>query len=871
MRSAASTPAAKTPKKRGLLAPFLNKPLSAIVAVVVVLVVTMMIWIAVGARDKDGPGGADDEGVTDNSESKSKKARKNKSRPELAAEPREIKTVACKVQTPEPGFFVLVDGEPARDDRGEKLATPCEIEIPPGNHNLMVVREKFRDYSEEVVVSRGETFDFTPVYEPFAEPTGYVTSRMATAKVGQPVELKKVNEGGPAWDPFLAPDSLSLWFGAQKADGRGIYVARRAHVFDEFGAPELVSRNSDRPGSPSLTGNLLTLAYSVPGKAQVRSLTRSDIEGRFKQGPILRFNEQDDENWLSAQISADGKILYYVSEGQEKITAHVAKRKTLGRPFEGDARSFQLPGSHPRLTPDGLRQFWFDGERLWRSSRADLECAFTTPETICEFGFDGYTARPAYRQHFVSDDEQWLYYSDDPQGSGKLYAVRIAMGPRWGYAPRGRNLKPREMAKASPSRESSKDKVPEKPAEPEPAGDEEKPPVQDPRTAPLPYAVFSSRLEGLIAAHDLAAAKDAIDKAQKDERLASDKKLLEWDREDVERLLRFQQRVEETLAQLKPGEVVKAGGVQIEFAKYEEGQISGKVKGSDKTVSRPVAELAPSDLVALVDKRADRADKVAQLEIATYLDYAPNVSPQAVQARFDRAGAKGKEVADRKNLRKLRLVEQDVARNNLGPALVMIEQLIDAAPKSKTADQARKLRDDLPSKIAWRAIGRQTWDTSTPGEHTATGSKTPGAYLISPIEYRNFLLTLEWKTNNDQAQGGVFFHFKESGDPRKDAFKIQLAGDWTTRETPDKFSTGSLFTIKAPTTNPVKLNGQWNTLLLRVEQNRVQASINGTAVLDTPASLKTIAPSGFVCLDGEFPGISYRKVLVYELPPPSGK
>jgi len=57
---------------------------------------------------------------------------------------------------------------------------------------------------------------------------------------------------------------------------------------------------------------------------------------------------------------------------------------------------------------------------------------------------------------------------------------------------------------------------------------------------------------------------------------------------------------------------------------------------------------------------------------------------------------------------------------------------------------------------------------------------------------------------------------------------------------------------------------------LRVEQNRVQAVVNGVAVLDTPASLPTVAPSGFVCLDGEFSGISYRKVLVYELPT-SGK
>ena len=95
-----------------------------------------------------------------------------------------------------------------------------------------------------------------------------------------------------------------------------------------------------------------------------------------------------------------------------------------------------------------------------------------------------------------------------------------------------------------------------------------------------------------------------------------------------------------------------------------------------------------------------------------------------------------------------------------------------------------------------------------------------------------------------------------------------FAGDYSIRNTPDKFATGGLFGIKGPTSNAVKPNGQWNTLVLRVAENRVNAAVNGIEVLDTPASLRNIAPLGFICLDGEFPGISYRKMLVYELPQP---
>ena len=46
----------------------------------------------------------------------------------------------------------------------------------------------------------------------------------------------------------------------------------------------------------------------------------------------------------------------------------------------------------------------------------------------------------------------------------------------------------------------------------------------------------------------------------------------------------------------------------------------------------------------------------------------------------------------------------------------------------------------------------------------------------------------------------------------------------------------------------------------------MQVTINGVEVLDRPVTSKDVPASGLVCLDGEFPGITYRKVLVYELP-----
>jgi hypothetical protein len=819
-------------------------------------------WVMFGP-DKEGLIDRQEDGSSDETaEKRPKKKRKlvAKARPAAgAAKTEPARIVPCKIYTSEPGFYVLVDGELARDDLGAKLTTPCEVGLPSGNHTLTVVREKFRDYSEEVLIAQERTFDLTPVYEPFAQPSGFFASPLATAAIGEPVELKSLNTGGPAWDPFVTADGLSVWFAGQKEEGKGIFVARRKNLIEDFGKPELLAKMSDRAASPSVTENQLVVAYAIHGRAQIRSLARKETDAPFKQGPVLAFSERDGEQWPSAQISFDGRTLYYLQKRKGKTTAFVATRTARQKSFDDEPAAITLPGTHPRLSADGLRQYWFDGEKVWRARRDSAAAEFSSPAPLGPLELPNYTAHAGYRQFWVGDDEQWMYYSDAPE-TGTLYAVRIADGPRRGFAPRGKAIPQKEMAQAPPAKggEDTPDPEPEKTKEPV---------VVDPRTAPLPYDEFRARLEKLLAAYDCETASQMIDAARSDPRFAKDKTVLEWDREEMERLMKFQERLEGAIAALKPGDVIRAGSIQIEFAKYEDRTFFGKVRGSDKAVSRTFIDLTPADFVALVDKRADRNDAAAQLEIGTFLAQFPKVSPQLVSSRLDRAGEKGKEVLERQILRKLHLVEQEIARDNFGAGLQLLDKTIASASKLKAASQARELRDSLPARLTWTPVGPQTWNMSVPGEFTASSRKAPGAYLVSAAEYGNFVLTLEWKTESDAAQGGVYFRYKRGGDLRKNAFKIQFASDHAIRATPDRFSTGSLFGIKGPKTNTVRPTGEWNTLALRVEGDRVRATVNGVEVLDTPATDSNIGPSGYVCLDGEFGGIAYRKVLVYELPP----
>jgi hypothetical protein len=773
-----------------------------------------------------------------------------------------VEIFACTVLTNPPGFMVLVDGELARDEQGQLLKTPCVIGIPKGDRVLMIVQEKFRDQSEKISVTQSQKFEFSGVYQPFAEATGFFASPLSLPEIGEPVELAAVNAGGPGWDPWISSDGLSLWFAGQKVDGKGVYVSRRKALFEEFGAPELVIRHSERPGSPSATADGLIVSYSLPAKGQVRSLARNDAGLPFKAGPILRTTELDDDVWPSSQILGNGKTLFFTMIRKDRLTGRVVQRKTLRKSFEGTAGTARLLGGHPRFAADGLRQFWIEGKRLMRARRADLDSTFAEPESIVEFQNEVFTPQDNFRQYWVSEDEQWLYFGDDPQGPGRLFVARVSNGPRWGYAPIGKALEvphSEEPAATLPGLGTL-------------AKDEERAPEEivatppvDPRAISLPYAMFHEEFEKRIHEADYSGATGLLATAFKDPELTSAQEPLTWDQQELTRIIAFHERVEDAFRQMKPGDLIKSGASQIEFESFELGVVAGKTKGNGKPVNKPIAEFAPTDLVGVVDKRVDRQDAAAQIEIATFLLHSPKVSAPALQSRLDRAGERGKELAERASARTLYLIEQEIARNNIGVAIDRINKLVAAAPKSRSSQQARDLSQSLYTRISWTKVGNQAWESPTAGEFITAGTKSPGAILVAPDEYRNFLLELEWKTAGETSQGGVYFHYNDRGNLRKNAYKIHLIGDFAQRQQPDKFSTGSLFGSQAPQSNPVKPNGDWNTLSLRVEEDRVRVKINGVDVLESHLESKDVPARGLVCLDGEFTGISYRKVLLYEL------
>ena len=210
----------------------------------------------------------------------------------------------------------------------------------------------------------------------------------------------------------------------------------------------------------------------------------------------------------------------------------------------------------------------------------------------------------------------------------------------------------------------------------------------------------------------------------------------------------------------------------------------------------------------------------------------------------------------------LREIEAEIARGRFDRALPLMTALETEFAKTSVAGQIPGMRDELVSLKAWKTVGSRKWQQDGNTWRAAPG-RNRGSLLVSPFPLERFELALEWKTEGETGQGGVYFRYPGSGLPRDRSFKVQFASDRGVSA--DAFSTGALFGVVPPDLNAVKPTGMWNTLKLRVDGEKVQVVINGQRVLQTTVADPEIPARGHVALDGDFGGISYRRVLLAPL------
>ena len=313
-----------------------------------------------------------------------------------------------KVYTPEPDFFVTVDGNPVRDADGELVKTPCAVTTTVGPHRISVCREGWLDLERRVNVAPDSEVTFDVSEDEKGVGSEILTSPYLRAEVGKPIPLKAINSSSPEVDPFVTADSLTIWFAGDRKDGRGVFMATRPTQFHDFEAPKLISRGADLAATPSISDDELFVVYAVPEKSRLVMLARPNATSAFADKKTLRQGEKDGTFWPSAQILGDGKRVYWTEIDDDKFAGYSMSRKELLKDFDKTLK-VHLPGEHPCFSPDGLRQYDFDGKKLTRYRRPNLNTKFGADgDVIAELELGGYEAVSEQRQYFVAAKAEYI-------------------------------------------------------------------------------------------------------------------------------------------------------------------------------------------------------------------------------------------------------------------------------------------------------------------------------------------------------------------------------------------------------------------------------------------------------------------------------
>lgn len=147
-------------------------------------------------------------------------------------------------------------------------------------------------------------------------------------------------------------------------------------------------------------------------------------------------------------------------------------------------------------------------------------------------------------------------------------------------------------------------------------------------------------------------------------------------------------------------------------------------------------------------------------------------------------------------------------------------------------------------------------------------------WLFTDNEYANFVLRYEYRLPEEGGNSGVAIRATKEGNPAFSGMEIQvLTPDW---ETPWQRS-GSLYAsvgVDEPVDNPA---GEWNSVEVRVDGNRVATTMNGTELYDVDITetgvaydevppLAGRAKTGHIAIQNHGDYVEFRKIRVRPLP-----
>jgi len=148
------------------------------------------------------------------------------------------------------------------------------------------------------------------------------------------------------------------------------------------------------------------------------------------------------------------------------------------------------------------------------------------------------------------------------------------------------------------------------------------------------------------------------------------------------------------------------------------------------------------------------------------------------------------------------------------------------------------------------------------GEGRKPGQGANGDIIYSTRKFRNFELSIDWKAS-EMANSGIFYNVREV--PKQPIYyaapEVQVLDN--IKATDNKIAShlaGSLYDMLAADPKTVKPAGEWNNIVIRVQEGKVTHTQNGVKVVEytlwTPEWDALVANSKFKTFPGFTEGIS---------------
>ena len=105
-----------------------------------------------------------------------------------------------------------------------------------------------------------------------------------------------------------------------------------------------------------------------------------------------------------------------------------------------------------------------------------------------------------------------------------------------------------------------------------------------------------------------------------------------------------------------------------------------------------------------------------------------------------------------------------------------------------------------------------------------------GKYLYTLEQYENFVLSIDFKIA-EKTNSGIFFRWSDLNDPVHTGIEIQVFDSYG-QETLDTHTCGAIYDMVAPSSNPSKLAGEWNNIIITSIPNRITVEKNGVPIAE---------------------------------------